>query len=89
MNDLDIIDISCGAIHTLVLIWSGQIYSWSDNQYGKTGNASDNEYQLIPFKMNSLVTEKFKAISSGGFHWLALKEDGRVFGCGLDLNLIN
>jgi alpha-tubulin suppressor-like RCC1 family protein len=59
---------SWGAIHTLVLTSIGHIYSWGHNQYGKTGNASDNEYQLISFKMNYLVTEIFKAISCGGFH---------------------
>jgi alpha-tubulin suppressor-like RCC1 family protein len=64
LNDLEIIDMSCGALHTLVLTSSGDIYSWGLNNFGQTGNGSDSEYQLIPMKINS---EKFKAISRGSY----------------------
>jgi alpha-tubulin suppressor-like RCC1 family protein len=83
LNDLEIIDMSCGALHTLVLTSNGDIYSWGLNDFGQTGNGSDSEYQLIPIKINS---EKFKAISCGSWHSMALTEDGRVFCCGKNDN---
>jgi alpha-tubulin suppressor-like RCC1 family protein len=79
LNDLEIIDMSCGTLHTLVLTSSGDIYSWGLNSHGQTGNGSDSQYQLIPMKINS---EKFKAVSCGSWYSMALTEDGRVFCCG-------
>jgi alpha-tubulin suppressor-like RCC1 family protein len=32
--------------------------------------------------MSFAIKEKFKAISCGAYHSIALTEDGRVFGCG-------
>jgi alpha-tubulin suppressor-like RCC1 family protein len=82
LTDLNIINMSCGAYHTLVLTSSGDIYSWGWNQFGQTGNESDSEYQLIPMKINGMKSEKFKAISCGFWNSMALTEDGRVFSCG-------
>jgi hypothetical protein len=82
LNDLYINDMSCGAKHTLVLTSSGNIYGWGWNKFGQIGYGSHCEYQLIPFKMNGLISEKFKAISCGAYHSMALTKDGRVFCCG-------
>jgi alpha-tubulin suppressor-like RCC1 family protein len=82
LNDLYVIDMSCGAKHTLVLTSSGHIYGWGRNQFGQIGCGSDCEYQLIPFKMNYLLSEKLKAVSCGAYHSMALTKDGRVFCCG-------
>jgi alpha-tubulin suppressor-like RCC1 family protein len=82
MNGLYIIDMSCGAKHTLVLTSSGNIYGWGWNKFGQIGCGSHCEYQLIPFNMNGLISEKFKAISCGAYHSMALTKDGRVFCCG-------
>jgi RCC1 and BTB domain-containing protein len=82
LKDLNIIDMSCGYFHTLVLTSSGDIYGWNSNEYGETGNGNFCEYQTIPFKMNGLISEKFKSISCGAMHSMALTEDGRVFSCG-------
>jgi hypothetical protein len=80
--DLNIIEISCGLCHTIVLTSSGDIYGWGWNRYGQCGNGSDCKYQLIPFKMNDLIDVKFKAISCGTYHSMAVTTDGRVFACG-------
>jgi alpha-tubulin suppressor-like RCC1 family protein len=82
LNDFNIIDMSCGFHHTIVLTSSGGLYGWGCNIFGQTGNSSYITPQLIPFKMNSLMSEKFKAISCGACHSMALTVDGRVFGCG-------
>ncbi len=82
LNDLNIIDMSCGAYHSLVLTSNGDIYAWGDNKSGQIGNRSDSQSQLIPFKINYSMNEKFKAISCGAYHSLALTERGRVFSWG-------
>jgi RCC1 and BTB domain-containing protein len=82
LNDLNIIDMSCGAYHSLVLTSNGDIYAWGDNESGQIGNGNDSQSQLIPFKINYSMNEKFKAISCGAFHSMALTESGRVFSWG-------
>jgi alpha-tubulin suppressor-like RCC1 family protein len=37
LNDLNIIDIACGAQHSLVLTSNGDVYAWGWNKYGQTG----------------------------------------------------
>jgi alpha-tubulin suppressor-like RCC1 family protein len=74
--------VSFGNFYSPLLTSSGDIYGWGENKFGQIENGSDSEYQLIPFKMNCSITEKFKAISCGFFHSLALTEGGRVHSCG-------
>jgi alpha-tubulin suppressor-like RCC1 family protein len=80
LKDLNIIDMSCGFDHSLVLTSRGDIYGWGLRRVAEKGE--ENEWQSIPIKMNELIDEKFKAISCGALHSLALTESGRVFGCG-------
>ncbi len=44
LNDLNIIDISCGTSHALVLTTSGDTYAWG-------WNGSGNWYQPNPIKI--------------------------------------
>ncbi len=75
-------DICCGTYHSLALTSSGDIYSWGANKYGQIGIGSDRDCQPKPKKMKYSTNEKFKAISYGCYHSMALTEDGRVFACG-------
>ncbi len=78
LNNLSIIDMSYVANHTLLLTSNGDICGWGLNDRGLISNEIDSEFQLIPFKMNYLMSEKFKSISYGFQHSVALTEDGRV-----------
>jgi hypothetical protein len=85
LNGLNIIDVSCGAHYTLVLTSEGDIYGWGFNGCGQTPDRNIAICHPIPYKMNELISAKFKAISCGALHSLALTEDGRVFGCGFNI----
>jgi alpha-tubulin suppressor-like RCC1 family protein len=80
--DLNIIDMSCGYYHTIVLTSSGDVYAWGHNQFGQIGNGSNDECHSIPHKMNDSMSEKFKSVSCGEYYSIALSIDGRVFCCG-------
>jgi hypothetical protein len=82
LNDFDIIDMSCGPFHKLVLTSNGDVFAWGWNKFGQIGHESESEFQSIPFKINNMLPEKFKAICCGKKHSLVLTEDGRVYGCG-------
>jgi alpha-tubulin suppressor-like RCC1 family protein len=79
-----IIDICCGAYHSLVLTNSGEVYAWGWNNRGQIGNgrSGGNECQLIPIKLNGFNDEKVIQISCGSSHSMALTESGRVFSWG-------
>jgi hypothetical protein len=85
LKEFNIIDICCGTSHSMALTSSGDIYAWGSNKYGQIGDGSDINCQPIPKKMKYSENEKFKAITCGCFHSMALTEDGRVFSCGHNL----
>jgi M6 family metalloprotease-like protein len=66
----DIVDISAGAYHTLVLRSNGTVSAWGYNGDGQTN---------VPVSLTNVV-----AVSAGHWHSLALKADGTVVGWGLN-----
>ena len=71
--------VAAGAMHSLVLTESGEVYAWGDNDDGQLG-LGDREERLTPTKVEGLP--KVKAIAAGGVHSLALTESGEVYAWG-------
>ncbi len=69
-TNADIVDISAGSYHTLVLRSNGMVSAWGYNGYGQTN---------VPATLTDVV-----AVSAGYHHSLALKADGTVVGWGLN-----
>jgi alpha-tubulin suppressor-like RCC1 family protein len=82
LEEFNIIDICCGTYHSLALTSSGDIYAWGANKYGQIGIGSDRDCEPTPKKMKYSKNEKFKAISCGCYHSMALTKEGQVFACG-------
>jgi tRNA A-37 threonylcarbamoyl transferase component Bud32 len=76
-----VIDISCGAFHSLVLTNCGEVYAWGWNREGQIGN-SCNDNQSIPIKVKSFNNERVVMISCGWNHSMALTECGHVYSWG-------
>lgn len=78
-------EISCGDFHSLALDKEGKVYSWGGGglSYNKgqlgLGHTRDIE---TPTLVESLCGEKIVQISAGGFHSLALTEQGLVYSWG-------
>jgi alpha-tubulin suppressor-like RCC1 family protein len=70
--------ICCGRAHTLVLSSDGEAFAWGFNSCGQIGNGTDCRFQLTPIKVNS--NKKVIQISCGGWHSMALRESGSVYG---------
>jgi alpha-tubulin suppressor-like RCC1 family protein len=81
LNNEFVVDISCGAEHSLVLTNCGEVYAWGGNGYGQTGN-DYNDRQSIPIKVKGFNNEKVVMISCGWRHSMALTECGRVYSWG-------
>jgi alpha-tubulin suppressor-like RCC1 family protein len=56
----------------------GEVNAWNESTYRIEDDTSSDNFQLTPFKINSFGDEKFKMISCGGYHSMALTKSGRV-----------
>jgi alpha-tubulin suppressor-like RCC1 family protein len=77
-----IIDMSCGAYHSVVLTQNSEVYVWGYNNLGQIGNGSEELFQLIPIKLNEFNDEKVISISCGFYHSMALTYCGHVYSWG-------
>ncbi|XP_010914285.1 RCC1 domain-containing protein RUG3, mitochondrial isoform X1 [Elaeis guineensis] len=73
--------ISCGGFFTMALTSDGQVWSWGANsnfELGRGDRTSDWKPQPIP----SLKDVRIIQIASGGYHSLALTDNGKVLSWG-------
>lgn len=73
--------VSCGGFFTLALTSEGQVWSWGGNsnfELGRGTSGSDWRPRPIP----GLEGVRIVQIATGGFHSLALTDDGKVFSWG-------
>ena len=78
-----IVDISCGAYHTTILLSNGKVYTCGHNEYGQLGRNSNKNYNP-EFKLitPTPLVGKVIQISCGYFHTLILSNNGNVYTCG-------
>ncbi len=81
LNDKNIIAISAGGYHSLVLAADGGVYAWGTNHYGQLGLGPVGE-QNTPQQILALTGKQIIAISAGYYHSLALAADGSVYAWG-------
>lgn len=82
----DIVAISAGYNFGLALTSSGQVYGWGDNSYGQLGqNTSGNVHAravLVKGVDGGGQLGRIKMVAAGGWHALALDQDGKVWSWG-------
>ncbi|MGA9139520.1 MAG: hypothetical protein WBZ29_04815 [Methanocella sp.] len=81
----DVISIGCGGSYTVVLRKDGTVWSWGGNNHkGQHGDGSNmNEMTrlyLYPVQVKNI--ENVISIASGGYHVIALKDNGTVWAWG-------
>ncbi len=83
-------EISAGGFHSLALTINGDVYGWGNNTDGQIGiikseeilDEAQNILGLRAINPQLILSGKVVSVSSGGFHSLALMEDGSVFAWG-------
>jgi alpha-tubulin suppressor-like RCC1 family protein len=85
-----IVDVSCGAMHTVAVAGTGETFAWGDNRYGQIGVAVTRIDQVIaldecslPTLVPALIGIHITAVSCGTGHTIAVAVDGSVFSWGL------
>jgi hypothetical protein len=82
ISEEKIIDICCGAYHSILLTQSGKVYEYFVRNYKRENSEKYIYFELKSFKNYSFENDKVVIISCGERHSLALTESGRVFGWG-------
>jgi alpha-tubulin suppressor-like RCC1 family protein len=79
--------IAAGVQHSLALKNDGTVWAWGYNFYGQLGNGTfttiDPSGVNTPVQVTGLTG--VKAVAAGGYHSLALKNDGTVWAWGYNL----
>ena len=73
-----------GDSHTLALLENGMVLAWGNNGYGRLGNGTIDSPVVVPDYV--LHLDHVDRISAGGYHSLALKNDGTVWSWGSNAN---
>ncbi len=81
----NIVKISCGGHHSLVLTKSGGLYGFGYNANGEIG-CGNNTNQLKPIKINGFNNEYIISIACGANHSLALTDMRQVYSWGLNID---
>lgn len=76
-----ITQISAGVAHTLALGENEKLYAWGSNQYGRLGDGSATNRKL-PVEVKAPAGVHFTQASAGGFHSVALGDDGKPYTWG-------
>ncbi|KAL3656597.1 hypothetical protein V7S43_018504 [Phytophthora oleae] len=80
-----IIQVSCGAFHTLVTDLNGHVFAWGSNARGQLGFLSPGTPSTAvetPSVVGDLRGVYMSSVACGEYHSLALSSDGRVFSWG-------
>ena len=70
--------LSGGLYHSVALKADGGIWTWGDNSAGQLGEPSSAGSRLSPAQVSGI--SNVVAVAAGGFHTLAVKADGSVWG---------
>ncbi|QRK09614.1 hypothetical protein JQX13_05635 [Archangium violaceum] len=75
--------VAAGLSHSLALREDGTVWAWGSSSNGQLGNGTTGRFQNIPEQVPGLTD--VVAISSRGWHSLALRADGTVWTWGHDI----
>src|SRR6202042_3854447 len=78
-----ITQIAAGAVDSLALSSTGQVYAWGFDTNGELGNGSMSS-SPVPVSVSVPIGTTFTQIAAGGYHGLALSSTGKVYAWGLN-----
>ena len=79
-NGINIVQISCGSGHTLVLTSDGMVYGWGNNRFGQIGCGKELGEKITITRLTSLPI--IKSIYCSFCKSFALTDNGMVYSWG-------
>uniref|UniRef100_T1IPE6 HECT domain-containing protein n=1 Tax=Strigamia maritima TaxID=126957 RepID=T1IPE6_STRMM len=77
-----VVQVACGANHSLALTDVGQLYAWGSNECGQLGLGVKGKDEPNPSLIKSLEGVPLAQIACGSEHSIALSKSGAVFSWG-------
>lgn len=74
-----VIQLACGAEHSLVLLENGQVFSWGRNNHGQLGSGATSEFEPEPGHVRHLEGVPIVQLACGGYHCFAITQLGAVY----------
>ena len=81
LADKQVKHLSMGLSHTAVIVNQGTLYSWGAGWFGRLGHG-DTQNVYEPKKIEALVFRRFKHISCGSYHSIAVTVDNECYTWG-------
>ena len=72
----NIVEISCGAHHTIALASNGGIYAFGSHMHGQLGIGFGKPVNYTPKRIEGLIARQ---VSAGDYHTAAISTDRTVF----------
>lgn len=84
LDDLEIVQVECGGMHTVALTDSGKVYTWGCNDEGALGRvtSSENGEEFTAGPVQDIESVNVVMVSAGDSHTMALSDQGTVYGWG-------
>eukprot|EP00736_Rhodelphis_marinus_P005787 Rmarinus@m.6743 len=80
------VDVACGSCHTVIVLLSGEVFSFGDNKYGQCGHPIGAGFPTIPLPIGGLLGHRAKSVACGAGHTVILTDDQRVFTFGVGMH---
>jgi alpha-tubulin suppressor-like RCC1 family protein len=79
--------VSCGGDHTLLLMRTGEVFSWGNNELGQCGTGNDPFHSMVHWnprivKFDDYFRPHIRHINAGLKHSAFVDDIGRLFMCG-------
>ncbi|XP_014258903.1 RCC1 and BTB domain-containing protein 1-like isoform X2 [Cimex lectularius] len=85
LTDKVVMEVACGAHHSVVLTNDGEVYAWGQYKNGQMISCI-NQNQLLPKKVQSTIAGKIiVGIACGQSHTMAITNKGEVYGWGFNI----
>lgn len=80
-NNLKVIKISCGELHSIALTDTNQVFTWGCGEYGRLG-CGDEDERFEPTELKFKIKYIFKDVYAGHDCTFLLTKEGRVLAFG-------
>eukprot|EP01125_Pyxidicula_operculata_P004047 TRINITY_DN1574_c0_g1_i3.p1 TRINITY_DN1574_c0_g1~~TRINITY_DN1574_c0_g1_i3.p1 ORF type:complete len:2540 (-),score=589.38 TRINITY_DN1574_c0_g1_i3:112-7731(-) len=82
-NDTEnVVSISCGTNHTLIVTSDGALYAFGSNSYGQLGLGPSKEDFAVPQCVEFLSDKKVVKVATKGYFSLAITDEGQLYSFG-------
>lgn len=88
LRDAGVMQVACGALHSMALTREGEVYTWGYGKHGRLGHGDEDD-QMLPKRVESLRGEKIRAVYAGYDVSSAVSMSGKawVWGMGSSFQL--